>query len=408
MTRTFLAFGTEGTIFDRAATPRAVRPAANLPPQRPLLTFEGVQATWPRAGREAAWLDLSVMTGEVLTLLGPAGAGKTTALTVAAGFLHPDRGRVLLGDKEINRMLPHRRGFGWVPKPLALFPGMTALENVAFPLEARGVGGSERRDRAVKALATVGLAGQEAARPEALDEAAALRVALARALVFAPPLLLLDDPLAALDAAARSDAIALIRRLTRAGTTSVLHATRDAAVAMAISDRIAVIQAGRIRQAGTPQALYDAPGDDAIAAQFGEVNRLHGRVLSVEDDLCRVALDGGLEAVGAAISALGRAPEPGGRCVLAIRPEHVAVAAMTAAELGEDAVPAQLLDAQFAGDHVRLRLRIENGAELIARRPAGLPLPEPGGAAAVAWDAGAARVYAGGAGEKEPPSGPAG
>ncbi|WP_376099079.1 TOBE domain-containing protein [Roseomonas sp. CCTCC AB2023176] len=198
--------------------------------------------------------------------------------------------------------------------------------------------------------------------------------------------MLLDDPLGGLpDAAARAPAL---RRALRELGLTVLHATRDPAVAFALSDRVAVMEAGRVRQVGTPRALYDAPADAVVAALSGEANLLPGTVSSRDDDSCVLRLDGGLEAIGQPVGDLA----PGARAILLIRPEDVAVAALSAEEMGEDAVPAVLLDAAFAGAEARLRLRLEDGTEILARRPAHLPLPQPGGEAAVAWDAGTARV----------------
>jgi ABC-type Fe3+/spermidine/putrescine transport system ATPase subunit len=224
------------------------------------------------------------------------------------------------------------------------------------------------------------------ARPAALSDEDALAVALARATIHGPGAVLLDDPLAGLpDAAGRA---ASLRRTLRAIGATVLHATRDPAVAFALSDRVAVMGMGRVRQVGTPRTLYDAPADASVAALSGDANLLPGTVASRDEESCVLRLDGGLEAVGRPVGELAE----GARAILLIRPEDVAVAALSAEEMGEDAVPAVLLEATFAGAEARLRLRLENGTELLARRAAHLPLPEPGATAAVAWDAATARV----------------
>jgi ABC-type Fe3+/spermidine/putrescine transport system ATPase subunit len=397
MARQLVIFGTEGTIFSRGTVPRVPATVAPSAPTSPLLVFEGVQKFRPGSGAPAiAWLDFAVPHGEFLTLLGPAGAGKTLALDLVAGFAQPDHGRVLLGGENLARLPPHRRGIGLVSAEPDLFPYMTVLANIAFPLEARGIARAEREERATRMLGHVGLPANLGDHPpDSLSPARQLRVALARALVFAPPLLLLDDPLRALEGEDRAALAADLRRLHGELRLTTLHATRDAPTALALSDRVAILDSGRIRQAGTPRVLYETPADPAIATLTGLCNRLPGTVVTIEDDTCHLRLDCGLDALGLPVAGMDGPPTPGARCTLVIRPEHIAVAALSAAEMGEDAVPARVVESAFCGEQVRLRLTIGDGGELIAHRPAGLPLPEPGGIASVAWNVGAARVYAG-------------
>lgn len=362
----------------------------------PLLRFEGVSKSYPAprgAAQGAALLDLNldVARGELLTLLGPSGSGKTTTLMLLAGFEMPDAGRILLEGRDIARLPAHRRGIGVVFQSYALFPHMTVAENVAFPLEARGVPKAERAARVARALEMVRLPGYGDRRPAQLSGGQQQRVALARAMVFEPPIVLLDEPLGALDKALREEMQHEIRALHQRLGLTMLYVTHDQQEALTLSDRIAVLAAGRLRQVSTPRALYDSPVDAFVAGFVGENNRLPGKVLAVEDGLCRIRLDGGTEVAAQPVDAGG----PGSRCIVMVRPERVAVAPVAAAELGaEDALPARLEEALFQGDHIRLRLKLPGGAEIVAKRAiGGGALPEPGGEAAIAWSPHDARAF---------------
>jgi ABC-type Fe3+/spermidine/putrescine transport system ATPase subunit len=399
MARRLVSFGTEGTIFSRDSAPRTPQPPTPTTPARlPVLAMEGLRKSGRREGTQAlAGLDLQVAKGELVSLLGPAGAGKSVAIDLAAGFLEPEAGRVLIKGETQARRPAWKRDIGLVPGTPDLFPERDVLGNAAFPLEARGVPRGEREDRAAAMLARWGLPpALYSARPEALPLARRMRVAFARATVHEPALLLLDDPLRALEGEERDALAADLRRLKGELGLTVLHATRDPRLACDLSDRIAVLEAGRMRQAGTPQALYDDPLDPALAALTGPCNRLPGTVLSLDEgEGCHVRLDCGVEALGTAVVGPEGSPLPGGRCVMVIRPELVAVAALSPEEMGEDAVPVRLIETRFAGDHFRLRLAIGEGGELVAHRPPGPILPEPGERASVAWSLTAARIYRG-------------
>ena len=399
MARRIVSFGTEGTIFGREAAPRPA-PAAPLPAAPAHLVIDGVRKAGRAEGSQAlAWMELQVGRGEFVSLLGPAGAGKSVVIDLVAGFLQPDAGRLLLGGEKLARLPVWRRDIGLVSAAPDLFPDLTVLANAAFPLEARGVARAEREERAAAMLERWGIPPSLGPRrPDSLSPARQVRAALARAVVHAPALLLLDDPFRTLDGEDRAALAADLARLRAALGLTVLHATRDAPLALALSDRVVVMEGGRVRQLGTPQALYDVPADPVAAALTGPCNRLTGTVAAIEDGTCQVRLDCGLDALGVAVAGPEGSPVPGGRCTLVIRPERVAVSPLSVAEMGgaEDAVPARLLEARFAGDHLRLRLAIGEGGELVAHRPAGLPLPAPGEEAAIAWDLPAARIYAGG------------
>lgn len=396
MAQRLVSFGTDGTVFNRG-TPRhpAKLPVPATPAALPLLVMEGIRKEGRRGeGQALAWFDLQVMRGEMVTLLGPAGAGKSVALDLVAGFLEPDGGRLLIKGEKQAGVPTWRRDIGLVSGAPDLFPEMTVLGNAAFALEARGMARAEREERAGAMLERLGVPPSLAAeRPGGLPLPIAMRVALARALVHEPALLLLDDPLGALAGEEREALAADLARLHRALGLTVLHATRDAALALSLSDRVAVLEGGTLRQAGTPRDLYERPADPLVAALTGLCNRLGGRVVSMEDGLCRVRLDCGPTVDGLPVTGPEGSPRPGGRCLLVIRPEAVAVAPLSAEEMGEDALPARLVENRFAGGHLRLRLEIGEGGELLAHRPPDLALPAVGEDAALAWALAAARVY---------------
>ncbi|MCO6414734.1 TOBE domain-containing protein [Siccirubricoccus sp. KC 17139] len=339
-----------------------------------LLELEGLSL--PAAGLGA--LDLRLMPGEVVALLG---AGSGAALAVLAGQARAVAGRVRLPAGPP----------GLLPPPAALFRNRSVLENLAPALATWPA--AERSSRAARLLAQTGLEGQEGKRPSQLSPAQQLRLCLARALAPAPRLLLLDDPLAGLDPTPRRGLALAWRGLFRRLGLTVLLTTPEAMEAMALADRILVLEDGEVVQEGPPQALYEAPATAFVAGLVGENNRLPGTVLALEEDMARVKLDCGPELEARLADAGG----PGSRCIVAVRPEKVAVAAMSAEELGEGAVPAALREVVFLGPEIRLVLEIGTGGVLVARRPPGGRLPRPGGPAAVAWDGYAAFAY------REPP-----
>jgi putative spermidine/putrescine transport system ATP-binding protein len=356
----------------------------------PLVRFVGVQKTYGGGPPAVVGLDLDIARGELLTLLGPSGSGKTTTLMMLAGFELPSAGRILLDGRDIARLPPHRRGIGVVFQSYALFPHMTVAENVAFPLQLRGVSRHDQGKRVARALEMVRMPAFGDRRPAQLSGGQQQRVALARALVFEPPIVLLDEPLGALDKALREEMQLEIRHIHQRLGVTMMYVTHDQAEALTLSDRIAVFEGGRVRQLADPRALYDRPADAFVAGFVGENNLLPGLIEAREEEECRVRLDCG-PLVGAQAADCGGAGE---RCLVAIRPERVAVAGVTAAELGEGALPATVTEAIFLGDHVRLRLALGDGGEVLAKRPAGIAaLPQPGGPAAVAWPEGAAFAF---------------
>lgn len=329
---------------------------------------------------------MNVARGEFFTLLGPAGAGKSALLAVLAGFA-PAAGRELLLDgRPIGRTPPHRRGIGLVEAGTALLPHLTVAENVALPLRLRGTGKAARQAAVAAMLDRLGIAGEAALRPQQLSPEQAVRAAFAHALVAQPKLLLLDDPLALLDRPARAALQFELRRLHDVLDLTVLHATRDAAEALLLADRVGVLADGRLHQVGPPQVLYDEPASMLAAGVLGEANFLPGMFVEEDDDLADIQLDCGIAVQARPINAVR-----GQRCVVAVRPERIALATVSAEEMGDGALPATVQDVLPQGDHVRLRLIVgapgAPAALLTVRRPAGAPLVglQPGASAAVAW-----------------------
>ncbi len=376
-----------------------------MPVDLPMVRLRQVRkrAFAPSAGTRMAALDglsLEVAAGETLSLLGPSGAGKTSVLMLLAGFARPDSGEIFLDGRRVEHTPPQRRGIGMVFPTPALFTHLNLAENVAFALRhddglfgrRRAPAGSDTRVAA--ALARVGLGGLGGLMPAQLSPEQQHRAALARALSFAPKLLLLDEPFAQLDPAARERLQDLLHALPGTATT-IIHATSDAAEALAVADRIAVLDRGELLQIGPAQTLYDAPNDLRVARLLGPVNAIPGRVEALEDDLAVVRL-----ACGPVVEALAIDVAAGVDCMVAIRPERIAVAGITAEELGDGAMSATVLEMRARGDHTRLRLAIgEPGgaqAELIVQRPAGVPLSglQPGQEAAIAWQPHHARAFA--------------
>ncbi|MGW0597591.1 ABC transporter ATP-binding protein [Streptomyces sp. NPDC002776] len=220
-------------------------------------------------------LDLTVAPGEVMALLGPSGSGKTTALRAVAGFVRPAAGRVFLGDRDVTGLPPHRRGIGMVVQQYALFPHMRVEDNVAFGLKARKVARDEIRARVAEALELTGMAAYARRYPRELSGGQQQRVAIARALAIRPGVLLLDEPLSALDARLRSGMLAELARLHRElPDVSILYVTHDQVEALTLADRIAVMDSARLQACGTPRELYRAPANEFTASFVGNANLL--------------------------------------------------------------------------------------------------------------------------------------
>src|SRR5262249_35458788 len=237
-------------------------------------------------------VSLTVEPGEFLTLLGPSGSGKTTTLMTIAGFESPDSGEVRLNGRDITGLAPYQRGIGVVFQNYALFPHMTVFENVAFSLRMRDVARSEIGRRVSETLGLVRLSGFEGRYPRQLSGGQQQRIALARALVFEPAVLLLDEPLGALDRLLREHMQLELRRIHQSLGTTMIYVTHDQEEALVLSDRIAIMNNGRIMQLGTPAQVYEAPASRFVAGFLGESNFFRGKLLAVEDGDGEVLVSG--------------------------------------------------------------------------------------------------------------------
>ena len=328
----------------------------------PHVEYRGV---YKRFG-DSAWvvreLDLELHKGEFLTLLGPSGSGKTTCLMMLAGFEPPSAGDIRINGESVARLPPDKRGIGIVFQNYALFPHMSVGANLAFPLEVRGLDAGQRQERVGRALELVRLTGLEDRRPNQLSGGQQQRVAIARALVFEPELVLMDEPLGALDRRLREKLQYEIRRIQRQLGVTVLYVTHDQTEAMAMSDRVAVFRAGRIEQVAAPEVLYEEPQRPFVASFIGENNLLKGRIVSVERGICEV------EVAEQRLQAAHIADLPAGsETLVAIRPERVNIAPLSMQYSNE--LDARVEDISFLGDHLRVRLHVCGNTEFIAKIP---------------------------------------
>ena len=310
---------------------------------RPFVRFVGVQKNYG-AFQVVKDLNLDIHKGEFLTLLGPSGSGKTTTLMMLAGFENATDGEILIDDRPITQLPPHRRGIGVVFQSYALFPHMTIAQNLAFPLEVRGMDRSEIAGRVGRALEMVELPGVGGRRPAQLSGGQQQRIALARALIFEPPMVLLDEPLGALDKHLREQMQYEIKELHRKLGITMVYVTHDQSEALTMSDRVAVFDHGRIQQLCDPETLYREPGTAFVASFIGENNPLSGSLHTRgADGMCVVKLKSGEMVQGAACDTA----RPGDNVTVFVRPECV--------ELGgsEQGIYGTISDIVFHGDHVR-------------------------------------------------------
>ena len=299
-------------------------------------------------------LNLHVSKGEFLTLLGPSGSGKTTTLNMLAGFERPTHGSIILNGKPVDRSPPYERNIGMVFQNYALFPHMTVEENVAFPLSVRKISKSEIATRVNKALDMIQLRKFSNRRPGQLSGGQQQRVALARALVFEPTLVLMDEPLGALDKKLREHMQLEIKQLHSMLGVTIVYVTHDQSEALTMSDRVAVFNNGGIAQIGTPDDLYNQPANSFVASFIGENNTLDGVVDDVSGAECQVTLTGGGRIRAAAIGPVSK----GEACQIALRPERIGITPTTPID---NSFEATVEGSIYLGDHLRLLARLGNG-----------------------------------------------
>ncbi len=358
----------------------------------PLVRFSGVQKTYDGEQLVVRQLDLDIQRGEFLSLLGPSGSGKTTTLMMLAGFESPTAGDILLGGRQITGVPPHRRNFGMVFQNYALFPHLTVAQNVAYPLTVRKVPKDEQARRVQKALDMVRLAGLGERLPARLSGGQQQRVALARALVFEPQLVLMDEPLGALDKQLREHMQIELKELHRQLGVTFVYVTHDQGEALTMSDRVAVFNEGVIQQLDGVEALYETPANRFVAGFVGDSTVLRGTLEGQGDGATLVLANGqrlqGINVNGAA---------PGAVVEACIRPERIAL------HEGPDGAPgvlaATVTGSIYHGDHLRLLCYVgasqsEATVKLPLARHGGLPHPQPGEAVRLEFPAAALRLYA--------------
>ncbi|MBE1285482.1 MAG: polyamine ABC transporter ATP-binding protein [Rhodobacteraceae bacterium] len=343
--------------------------------------FERVQKSYDGETLVVKDLNLTMPRGEFLTMLGPSGSGKTTCLMMLAGFETATHGDIRLGGTSINNIPPHKRGIGMVFQNYALFPHMTIAENLSFPLEVRKMGKSEREEKIKRALDMVEMGAFGGRRPAQLSGGQQQRIALARALVFEPELVLMDEPLGALDKQLREKMQFEITSLAHNLGITTVYVTHDQTEAMTMSDRVAVFDDGVIQQLAPPDQLYEEPENSFVAQFIGENNTLEGVVKEINGEVALVQLDDG-EVIDCKPINVG----VGDRTRVSIRPERVEFNKERLKE-GTHTVKAEVLEFIYMGDIFRTRLRVAGNDEFIIKTrnaPDQVRL-EPGAQIEVGW-----------------------
>jgi spermidine/putrescine ABC transporter ATP-binding subunit len=329
-------------------------------------------------------VSLDIAAGEFLTLLGPSGSGKTTTLMMIAGFESPSVGDITIDGKSVVGVSPHRRNIGMVFQNYALFPHLTVADNIAFPLKQRGIGRGERTRMVGEALDLVRLPGYGARYPRQLSGGQQQRVALARAIVFNPRLLLMDEPLGALDKQLRESLQLEMRRLHADLGITFIYVTHDQEEALTMSDRIAVMNEGRIAQLGCPEELYDRPCSRFVASFLGESNFLPGIVHGFQGDDIVVAECGGTMVRAVAPSR----PTQGDKVMLTMRPERMKFAEGISTPAW-NRMQATVTEAVFAGERCRYLLTAPDGTPMVLKEPSSAAVRRRtvGEIAEIAWSA---------------------
>lgn len=330
--------------------------------QDDFVVFERVQKSYDGEILVVKDLNLSVGKGEFLTMLGPSGSGKTTCLMMLAGFETATHGEILLDGQPINNIPPHKRGIGMVFQNYALFPHMTVAENLSFPLEVRKMGKSEREEKVKRALDMVQMGEFGGRRPAQLSGGQQQRIALSRALVFEPELVLMDEPLGALDKQLREHMQFEITNLAHDLGITTVYVTHDQTEALTMSDNVAVFDDGRIQQLAPPDTLYEEPDNSFVAQFIGENNTLTGVVETIEGEACTVKLDSGdiIDAKPVNVS------KPGERTLVSIRPERVE---FNKDRLHADAhtLKAKVEEFIYMGDIFRTRLSVAGKTDFVVK-----------------------------------------
>jgi len=371
-----------------AAPPTAPRAA------EPLVRFVGVQKTYDGVQLVVRQLDLDIRRGEFLTLLGPSGSGKTTTLMMLAGFESPTAGEILLDGKPITRTPPHKRNFGMVFQNYALFPHLTVAQNVAYPLTVRNVSKAEQATKVAKALDMVRLQGMGERFPSQLSGGQQQRVALARALVFDPQLVLMDEPLGALDKQLREHMQIELKDLHRQLGVTFVFVTHDQGEALTMSDRVAVFNNGVIQQIDRADSMYETPANRFVAGFIGDSTMLRGTVKATQADgaarHCGVALGDGSVITG--INVNGAAA--GAQIVAGIRPERIVVVDGVDTIERPNTIRAQVRSVIYFGDHLRLVCSVGPEEATVKLPLSAVSVPRPGDTLRLELPPALTRIYA--------------
>jgi iron(III) transport system ATP-binding protein len=307
-------------------------------------------------------LTLRIEAGELFFLLGPSGCGKTTLLRILAGFVKPDSGDIFFGDQRITDLPPRRRDAGMVFQTYALWPHLTVAQNVAYGLQVRGLNRTQIKERVERALKMVRMEGYGERRPNQLSGGQQQRVALARALVVEPRVLLLDEPLSNLDARLRDEMREEIRRLHEQTRLTMVYVTHDQKDALALADRLAVMDRGRMMQIGKPAEVYNRPVNRFVAGFLGESNFIPGTVRSTGADGCQIDTSVG-PLLGTPANGL---PPPGSSVVCSIRPQSLA---FSSSEGGANRISARIDQVAFLGDLLQVRVTAGEVPLLVSMLP---------------------------------------
>jgi len=307
-------------------------------------------------------LNLDIAEGEFITMLGPSGSGKTTCLMMLAGFETPTNGEIYLDKNPISNIPPHKRGIGMVFQNYALFPHMTVYENLAFPLRVRKISKEDADKKIDKALSMVSLSGFEHRMPGQLSGGQQQRVAVARALVFDPAVVLMDEPLGALDKNLRESMQYEIKHIHESIGVTVVYVTHDQGEALTMSNRIAVFNDGKVQQLSSPDKLYEQPVNSFVAEFIGENNRFSGQVTDISNDKCKVKLDDGSEILANPVAVKSN----GEKTIVSLRPER---ALINTKEKMENNFKGKIEEVIYHGDHTRVRLNLLGNKNFILKVP---------------------------------------
>ncbi|AOJ33773.1 ABC transporter ATP-binding protein [Burkholderia metallica] len=360
-----------------------------------IVSFRGVRKTYDGETLVVKSLDLDIHRGEFLTLLGPSGSGKTTCLMMLAGFEFPTGGEIRLDGELLNTVPPHKRNIGMVFQNYALFPHLTVEQNVAYPLTVRKLPAAERVERVAHALKMVQMERFAKRYPAQLSGGQQQRIALARALVFEPKLVLMDEPLGALDKQLREHMQYELKALHEKLGVTFVYVTHDQGEALTMSDRVAVFDKGIVQQLDTVDRLYESPCNEFVANFIGDSNRLLGTIASANGDYCELRLDDGTRLLGRNVAGAAA----GAPAVACIRPERMSVMSGNARSSGRSGneLAGEARSLVYFGDHVRMRCAFQGQDECFVKVPLGTGAVEsfaPGAPVTLAFAPEHLRVFA--------------